>query len=199
MKHVITESVENQLVNLIIQYAEENRLTASNISEAVKKAGEYMRDNAVLEKGQVVASNAKKDEKNEDKPQLTEKDLHCIARQLQSAWRAPEQETISTYRMFYGCWYCKYSHECKTPITHYFKTALYKLEKLTGVNVFPPNGNLAKTFLPASIFIRHPEELRHLKEHHPNEYASLQEYLNELISHSKESAGSQQDNSFHNV
>ncbi len=35
MKHVITESVEKQLVNLIIQYAQENQLTISNISEAV--------------------------------------------------------------------------------------------------------------------------------------------------------------------
>lgn len=54
MKHVITESVEKQLVNLIIQYAQENQLTISNISEAVNKAAEYMKDNAVLEKGQVV-------------------------------------------------------------------------------------------------------------------------------------------------
>ncbi len=189
MKHVITESVEKQLVNLIIQYAQENQLTASNISEAVKKAKEYMQDNAVLEKGQVVASNDKKNEKQEDKPQLTEKDLHCIARQLQSAWRAPEQENISTYRMFYGCWYCKYSHECKTPMAHYFKTVLYKLEKLTGVNVFPATENLAKTFLPASIFIKYPDELRHLKEYHPDEYVSLQECLNDLISHPKEAAG----------
>ncbi len=50
MKHVITESVEKQLVNLIIQYAQENQLTISNISEAVNKAAEYMKDNAVLEK-----------------------------------------------------------------------------------------------------------------------------------------------------
>jgi len=179
MKHMITEGVENQLVNLIIQYAKENQLTISNISEVVNKAEEYMKDNAVL----------KKSENQMDRLELTEKDLHCIARQLQSAWRAPKQETISTYRMFYGCWYCKYSHECKTPITHYFKTVLCKLENLTGVNVFPPARNLARTFLPASIFIKHPEELRYLKKYHPNEYVSLQEYLDELISHSKEFAG----------
>ena len=169
MKHVITESVEKQLVNLIIQYAQESQLTISNISEAVKKAEEYMKKNSVLEKAQLIDINAKKDEKQVDKPELTEKDLHCIARQLQSAWRAPEQENISTYRMFYGCWYCKYSHECKTPMAHYFKTVLYKLEKLTGVNVFPATENLAKTFLPASIFIKYPDELRHLKEYRSEE------------------------------
>ena len=188
MKRIILKEVENQLVNLIIQYAQENQLTISNIFEAVNKAEEYMKDNAVLEKAQLIDLNAKKDEKQVDKPELTEKDLHCIARQLQSAWRAPEQETIPTYRMFYGCWYCKYSHECKTPMTHYFKTVLYKLEKLTGVNVFPATKNLAKTFLPASIFIKHPNELSYLEEYHPDEYASLKECLNRLIGHPKEAA-----------
>lgn len=50
MKHVITESIENLLVNLIIQYAQQNQLTAANISEAAKKVENYMKDNAVLEK-----------------------------------------------------------------------------------------------------------------------------------------------------
>lgn len=31
-----------------------------------------------------------------EKTILSDKDFHCIARQLQSAWRAPEQESIDT-------------------------------------------------------------------------------------------------------
>ncbi len=113
---------------------------------------------------------------------LSDKELHCIARMLQSAWRAPEQETIPTYRMFYGCWYCKYSHECKMPKGRDFREALDKLGRITGVNICPVcEIGLGATFLPASVFIEHPEELKYLEKHHPEEYPSLKEYLDNLV------------------
>lgn len=123
--------------------------------------------------------------------ELTDKDLHCIARQLQSAWCAPEQEEIDTYRMFYGCWYCKYSHECKTPNTMNLKKALNKLSELTGVDIFPSYGCIWRQFLPASIFIEYPEELQYLEKHHAKEYQNLKDHLNKFTDYSKEESGFQ--------
>lgn len=127
---------------------------------------------------------------------LTEKDLHCIARQIQSSWKAPEQETINTFRIFYGCWYCKFSHECQPPGKLYFRTALKKLEDLTGVMTFstmPGPEYLEKIFLPASVFLQYPEELQYLEGHHPDKYKDFKEYLDTLIAHSKEVPDFQQD------
>lgn len=114
---------------------------------------------------------------------LSDKELHCIARMLQSAWRAPEQESIPTSRIFYGCWYCKYSHECKIPSKMNFRKVLHKLRKMTGVNILPVcEAGLGDTFLPASVFIEHPEELKYLEKHHPEEYQSLKDCLDRLVS-----------------
>lgn len=115
---------------------------------------------------------------------LSDKELHCLARMLQSAWRAPGQETIPTDRMFYGCWYCKYSHECKMPSGGMdYREAMDKLGRVTGVNICPVcDKGLGSTFLPASVFIEHPEELKYLERYHPEEYQSLKECLDGLIS-----------------
>ena len=120
------------------------------------------------------------------KIELTEKDLHCLARQIQSVYCAPEQEEISTGRLFYGCWYCKYSHDCKTPLTMNLDTVLSKLEELTGVCVYPPSKSIPEQFLPASIFIDYPEELQYLEKNHPKEYQNLKDNLNKFIDHPKE-------------
>lgn len=114
---------------------------------------------------------------------LSDKELHCIARMLQSAWRAPEQETIPVYRMFYGCWYCKYSHECKMPSGGMdFRKAMDKLGRVTGVNICPVcDKGLGSIFLPASVFIKHPEELKYLEKYHPEEYQFLQKCLDQLL------------------
>lgn len=131
-----------------------------------------------------------------EKENLLEKDLHCIARQIQSSWEAPKQETINTFRMFYGCWYCKFSHECQPPAKLYFRTALKKLEDLTGVVAFSPMSvpeHLERIFLPASVFLQYPEELQYLEKHHPDKYKDFKEYLDTLIAHSKEAPDLQQD------
>lgn len=53
---------------------------------------------------------------------LSEKDLHCIARLIQSSFQAPKQESIGTSRQFYGCMYCKYAVSgCNKPETVNFK------------------------------------------------------------------------------
>ena len=117
---------------------------------------------------------------------LSDKELHCIARMLQSAWRAPEQDSIPIHRMFYGCWYCKYSHNCKMPKGMDFREVLYKLSRLTGVNIFPVcKPELGDTFLPASVFIEYPEELKYLEKYHSEEYQSLKKCLDKLICHQK--------------
>lgn len=64
-----------------------------------------------------------------------------------------------------------------------FREALDKLGRVTGVNIFPVCENgLGNTFLPASVFIEHPEELKYLERYHPEEYQSLKECLDGLIS-----------------
>lgn len=132
--------------------------------------------------------------------QLTEKDLHCLARQLQS-WSAPDEGSLNTSQRYYACVYCKYVHDCKTPTMMHQKKVLNKLRDLTGVDIFPGSRHLYWQFFPASRFLEYPEELPVLKEIHkdmrPDEYQDFEKYLNELISRSKEVSGFQQGSSFH--
>ena len=68
---------------------------------------------------------------------ITDKDLHCVARLIQGTFYANQ--------MFYGCQYCKYKDECVTPAIlddgHIDFNKLYdevvrmKLQDLTGVRV----------------------------------------------------------------
>ena len=64
------------------------------------------------------------------KNQLTDKDLHCIARMLQSV--------LFAENIFYGCNFCKYKNECfqgntvnNMNDTHVRK----KLQEITGINL----------------------------------------------------------------
>lgn len=119
--------------------------------------------------------------------QLTDKDLHCIARMLQSAWDAPDEaefneEGISSSRCFYGCMYCKYSHDCNTGAKMHFGKAFGKLENLTGVIVHSYREQpVERTFLPASVFLEHPEEIKWLEDAHPSEYKGFRSYLEILL------------------
>ncbi len=132
--------------------------------------------------------------------QLTEKDLHCLARQIQS-WSAPGDESLNTSQRYYACVYCRYAHDCETPITMHQKNVLNKLRALTGVDIFPGSRYLYWQFLPASRFIEHPEELSVLKkihkEMHPDEYRDFENHLNELITRSRKAADLQQGSCSH--
>lgn len=120
---------------------------------------------------------------------LSEKDLHCLARQIQS-WSAPEDESLNTSQRYYACVYCKYVHDCETPVEMHQKKVLNKLRHLTGVDIFPGLRYLYWQFLPASRFLECPEELPVLKKIHkdmsPDEYQEYKNYLDELIERSKE-------------
>lgn len=132
--------------------------------------------------------------------QLTEKDLHCLARQIQS-WSAPKDESLNTSQRYYACVYCKYVHDCETPVVMHQKKVLNKLSDLTGVHIFPGLRYLYWQFLPASRFLECPEELPVLKEIHkdmkPDEYQEYKNYLDELIERSKEVSGLQQGSFSH--
>ena len=92
---------------------------------------------------------------------LTDKDLHCMSRLIQSSMFA-EGENI-----FYGCRYCKYGLECKECIQK--RQALYdiklrkKLQKLTGVDLSPYQPEeLEKKFYPASFQALYPKDYEQL-------------------------------------
>ncbi len=49
-KKVITEDVEQKFVDMVLEFAENEKLTINNIKEAVEKAYIHMERNAVLKK-----------------------------------------------------------------------------------------------------------------------------------------------------
>ena len=65
------------------------------------------------------------------KTQLSEKDLHCIARMLQSALFADN--------IFYGCNFCNYKNECFTGNIFDMNdtNVRKKLQEITGVDLGP--------------------------------------------------------------
>lgn len=65
----------------------------------------------------------------EEKPVLTEKDLHCIARLLQSAF------TDAKHAPFGCCEFCKYKCHTKEELAPNSDELRWKLQKLTGVNL----------------------------------------------------------------
>lgn len=123
---------------------------------------------------------------------LTEKDINCIARLLQSTWDAPDEEEfgengIHTSRCFYGCMFCKYGSECAEAIQKgheaHFRNVFQKLHELTGVIVhsYMPQP-VEKTFLPASGYLERPEMIGWLQERHSEKYRNFGKYLKELLS-----------------
>ena len=132
---------------------------------------------------------------------FTEKDLHCIARLIQSSFLAPEQESIdNTYRPLYGCMYCKYSPECYAPgITKFqFRKLFDKLENLTSVSIgayTPDTKRLGDSFLPASYYLEHPETIYALEKVHPHDTVEeTKKVLDKPIIHSTDVPGQKQDN-----
>lgn len=133
-------------------------------------------------------------------PQFTDKDLHCIARLIQSSFQAPEQESIDTYRPLYGCMYCKHSPECYAPgIKRFqFRELFDKLENITGVSMganAPDTEHPGVSFLPASYYVEHPETICALERVHSHgTVEEITKALSGLIFHSKDVSGQKQDN-----
>ncbi len=131
-----------------------------------------------------------------DNLQLTDMDLYCIARMLQSSFQAPEQESIdNTYRPLYGCMYCKYAFECRASGRFNFKEVFGKLKTLTGVSIgtYKPENKaeaIGSVFFPASYYIEHPEILHELERIHPKDMMDgFKASLDKVIARSKENPG----------
>lgn len=86
--------------------------------------------------------------------ELTEKDLHCLARIIQS------EESMHSVK----CLYCRYAIECKEDFTQNKKLpympVLKKLEQITGVNIFMSQKTIQKEILAGSWIEKNPELLK---------------------------------------
>jgi len=129
-----------------------------------------------------------------DKPKLTNIDIYCIARLIQNSFCAPDQETINTYRPFYGCMYCKYAaSECNSPEKIRWRIVFKKLSELTGI---PLSTCIARTerigavFLPESHYIAHPEDIHELERvHDPETVEKIKSWVDIVIAHSNGTSG----------
>lgn len=114
---------------------------------------------------------------------LCEKDLHCIARQLQSAWYAVNNDTIPD--MFYGCRYCIYQFECSPPgrkIRLHYREVFEKLNGSTGISLIVKHPTKPeKLFLPGSIYLERPGLLPCLIVDHPDRQDEFKKQLQYLL------------------
>lgn len=93
-----------------------------------------------------------------DNKQLTDRDLHCIARFIQACFLNENVE----------CLYCKYAFSCSDEFkkTHKvpFSERFSKIEEMTGVNVISWNSdNLSRIILNGSWIQEYPELLEKFK------------------------------------
>lgn len=89
---------------------------------------------------------------------FTAKELHCIARIIQSGFYAPNGSP------FYGCQYCKYGLDCKDANDCRWDLVRDKIEEVTGVKLrVLHNGDIEKRFLPQSFQELFPEEYKKIK------------------------------------
>ena len=98
--------------------------------------------------------------------QLSEKDLHCIARMLQSALFADN--------IFYGCNFCNYKNECFTGNIFDMNdtNVRKKLQEITGVDLGPQfNRNNPETKFEELIAIK--KELQDIKGIMESNFATI--------------------------
>ncbi len=85
--------------------------------------------------------------------ELTEKELHCLARIIQA-----EESSYDA-----KCLYCKYAFECKREFERNgkvpFKPILKKIEQITGVNIFMSSETRTKEILSGSWIEDYPDLL----------------------------------------
>lgn len=89
---------------------------------------------------------------------LTEQDLHCMARILQSRIFVPNET------LYYGCQYCKYSYDCLINKNNNFSKLRKRLEDATGVYLgYLKYSNLEDNFKNMSIQELDPEKWNEVK------------------------------------
>ena len=99
-----------------------------------------------------------------EKIEFTEKDLHCLARLMQS------EESVTNVK----CLYCRYAIECKEDFMQNKKLpympVLIKLEQITGVNIFMSQESIQKEILAGSWIEKNPEQICFLRSHDIQKY-----------------------------
>lgn len=79
-----------------------------------------------------------------EKTELTEKDIYCIARIVQSSVFAEDW-------IFYGCQYCRYKNECEKCFENengkmHYDVIMKKLQQITGLDMGLNASNLSEKF-----------------------------------------------------
>lgn len=79
-----------------------------------------------------------------EKTELTEKDIYCIARIIQSS-------VFAGGWIFYGCQYCKYWKECEKSFENenwkmHYDVIMKKLQQITGLDMGLNASNLSEKF-----------------------------------------------------
>ena len=79
-----------------------------------------------------------------EKTELTEKDIYCIARIVQSS-------VFAEGWIFYGCQYCRYKNECEKCFEKengkmHYDVIMKKLQQITGLDMGLNASNLSEKF-----------------------------------------------------
>lgn len=79
-----------------------------------------------------------------EKTELTEKDIYCIARIIQSS-------VFAEGWIFYGCQYCRYKNECEKCFENEngkmnYDVIMKKLQQITGLDMGLNASNLSEKF-----------------------------------------------------
>ena len=79
-----------------------------------------------------------------EKTELTEKDIYCIARIVQSS-------VFAEGWIFYGCQYCRYKNECEKCFENengkmHYDVFMKKLQQITGLDMGLNASNLSEKF-----------------------------------------------------
>lgn len=79
-----------------------------------------------------------------EKTELTEKDIYCIARIVQSS-------VFAEGWIFYGCQYCRYKNECEKCFENengkmHYDVIMKKLQQITGLDMGLNASNLSEKF-----------------------------------------------------
>lgn len=147
------ENIENRLKTLEEKVADIEKqiqnLPDKVITEIAEKLSNVTKNTTI---------NYSTEQKEEDNNVFTAKELHCIARIIQSSFYAPNGSP------FYGCQYCKYGLDCKDANDCRWDLVRDKIEETTGVKLrVLHNGAIEKRFLPQSFQELYPEEYKKIK------------------------------------
>ncbi len=85
-------------------------------------------------------------------PNFTEKELHCIARLLQSACFG------GNGNVFDGCDFCKYQCHNEQQLVPQYNVIMKKLEQITGVDLSPMSNKMVRSNFPYKKFLHNANE-----------------------------------------